>query len=123
MSRSRFRSGTGTWCARSTRRGWFRLRLAVADAGHGEGDGSHLSSHLKLDELLVVAQVDMLEMLETMTPLEFPSCRERLESGSGFQSCELRAVEFVLGHEQSAALGRYPEGSAHRARLAIRGEL
>ena len=66
---------------------------------------------------VVVAQIDVLE---TMTPLEFLSFRERLESGSGFQSFQFREVEFVLGHKQPAALGRYAEGSAHRARLERR---
>jgi tryptophan 2,3-dioxygenase len=43
---------------------------------------------------VVVAQIDVLE---TMTPLEFLSFRERLESGSGFQSFQFRELEFVLG--------------------------
>ena len=59
-------------------------------------------------------------MLETMTPLEFLSFRDRLESGSGFQSFQFREFEFALGHKQPAALERYPAGSAHRARLERR---
>jgi tryptophan 2,3-dioxygenase len=41
---------------------------------------------------VLVAQVDILE---TMTPLEFLSFRERLASGSGFQSVQFRELEFV----------------------------
>ena len=66
---------------------------------------------------VVVAQIDILE---TMTPLEFLSFRERLESGSGFQSFQFREVEFVLGMKHPGALARYPEGSEHRARLERR---
>jgi tryptophan 2,3-dioxygenase len=66
---------------------------------------------------VVVAQIDILE---TMTPLEFLSFRERLESGSGFQSFQFREVEFVLGLKHPSALGRYPEGSEHRRRLERR---
>jgi tryptophan 2,3-dioxygenase len=66
---------------------------------------------------VVVAQIDVLE---TMTPLEFLSFRDRLESGSGFQSFQFRELEFLLGAKDAAALERYPAGSAHRQRLERR---
>ncbi|MGH7731431.1 MAG: tryptophan 2,3-dioxygenase [Candidatus Eiseniibacteriota bacterium] len=66
---------------------------------------------------VVVAQIDVLE---TMTPLDFLSFRERLESGSGFQSFQFRELEFVLGMKDPAAVSRYPEGSEGRRRLASR---
>src|ERR1043166_7931641 len=56
---------------------------------------------------VVVAQIDVLE---TMTPLEFLSFRERLQSGSGFQSFQFREIEFVLGVKNASALARYPAG-------------
>jgi len=68
---------------------------------------------------VAVAQIDVLE---TMTPLEFLSFRERLESGSGFQSFQFREFEFALGHKQPSALERYPEGSDARRRLQARFE-
>jgi len=66
---------------------------------------------------VVVAQIDVLE---TMTPLEFLSFRERLESGSGFQSYQFRELEFVLGARNPAALDRYPAASGPRTRLERR---
>ena len=66
---------------------------------------------------VVVAQIDVLE---TMTPLEFLSFRERLEKGSGFQSYQFRELEFVLGLKSRAAVTRYPEGSEGRRRLEQR---
>jgi len=66
---------------------------------------------------VVVAQIDVLE---TMTPLEFLSFRERLESGSGFQSFQFRELEFVLGMKHPAALERYAAGSEPRRRLERR---
>ena len=66
---------------------------------------------------VVVAQIDVLE---TMTPLEFLSFRARLESGSGFQSFQFREIEFVLGAKNPAALNRYPAGSDPRKRLERR---
>jgi tryptophan 2,3-dioxygenase len=65
----------------------------------------------------MVAQIDILE---TMTPLEFLSFRDRLESGSGFQSYQFRELEFVLGRKNPAALERYPSDSAARAKLDAR---
>src|SRR4029077_8431338 len=50
---------------------------------------------------VLVAQIDILE---TMTPLEFLSFRDRLESGSGFQSYQFRELECTLGNKNPAAL-------------------
>ena len=44
----------------------------------------------------MVAQVDVLE---TMTPVQFLSFRKFLDSSSGFQSWQFRAFEFVLGRK------------------------
>jgi tryptophan 2,3-dioxygenase len=46
-----------------------------------------------------VAQVDVLE---TMTPLQFKSFRSRLSSASGFQSAQFRELEAVLGRRDRA---------------------
>src|SRR5438067_13769441 len=66
---------------------------------------------------VLVAQVDILE---TMTPLEFLSFRTRLESGSGFQSAQFRELELALGQKRRSAVDHYPEGSAERERLERR---
>jgi tryptophan 2,3-dioxygenase len=66
---------------------------------------------------VAVAQIDVLE---TITPLDFLSFRERLESGSGFQSFQFREIEFVLGAKNAAALDRTDAGSEHRQRLERR---
>ena len=66
---------------------------------------------------MLVAQVDILE---TMTPLEFLSFRARLESGSGFQSFQFRELEFALGVQDPPALDRYPPDSDGRRRLEQR---
>src|SRR5712691_9454425 len=66
---------------------------------------------------VLVAQLDILE---TMTPLEFLSFRARLESGSGFQSFQFRELEFVLGKKAREAIDRYPGDSPQRRRLEAR---
>jgi tryptophan 2,3-dioxygenase len=64
--------------------------------------------------------VHQIDILETMTPLEFLSFRERLESGSGFQSVQFRELEFLLGNKRPEAMKRYEEGTPARARLERR---
>ncbi len=66
---------------------------------------------------VLVAQVDILE---TMTPLEFLGFRERLEAGSGFQSAQFRELEFVLGQKRTTAVQQFAPGSPERTRLEQR---
>ncbi len=66
---------------------------------------------------VLVAQLDILE---TMTPLDFLSFRERLEAGSGFQSYQFRVLEFLMGHKTREAVDRFAEGSAARRDLEKR---
>ena len=66
---------------------------------------------------VLVAQIDILE---TMTPLGFLAFRDRLDTGSGFQSFQFRELEFALGIKNAAALERYPQGSEHRRRVEHR---
>lgn len=54
----------------------------------------------------VVGQIDILE---TMTPLEFNSFRSYLETSSGFQSVQFREMEFVLGYKRQSILKHIPE--------------
>jgi len=65
----------------------------------------------------LVAQIDVLE---TITPLSFLAFRDRLESGSGFQSHQFREIEFVMGKKGRPSFERYPEGSAQRQRVETR---
>lgn len=46
--------------------------------------------------------VSQLDILETMTPLQFNSFRARLSSASGFQSAQFRELEAVLGRRDQA---------------------
>jgi tryptophan 2,3-dioxygenase len=66
---------------------------------------------------VLVAQVDILE---TMTPLEFLTFRNRLAAASGFQSDQFRQIEFVLGSKSRASIERFGEGTRARAALEAR---
>jgi tryptophan 2,3-dioxygenase len=102
---------------------WFKQVLHEVDylqrlLARNEGDrAKHTLKRILTILKVMVAQIDILE---TMTPLEFLSFRDRLESGSGFQSHQFRELEFALGHKEPKALERYPEGSAARGRLVGR---
>ena len=85
------------------------VQLALED---GDTDRAlHLLNRVLKILKTLVAQVDVLE---TMTPLQFLSFRDRLDSASGFESAGFRALEAMLGaRDRSAVLGQ-PEGSAAR---------
>jgi tryptophan 2,3-dioxygenase len=81
-------------------------------------DDAHRAQHtLKRILTILKVLVAQLDILETMTPLEFQSFRNRLEAASGFQSDQFRQLEFVLGVKSRKAIDRFPEGS--RARQAL----
>ncbi len=78
----------------------------------------HRAQHtLKRILTILKVLVAQLDILETMTPLEFQSFRARLEAASGFQSDQFRQLEFVLGNKSKAAIERFAAGS--RARTAL----
>jgi tryptophan 2,3-dioxygenase len=84
-------------------------------------DESHRAQHtLKRILTILKVLVAQLDILETMTPLEFLSFRSRLEAASGFQSDQFRQIEFMLGAKGRQALARFPEGSRARSALERR---
>src|SRR5690349_22862101 len=66
---------------------------------------------------VLVAQLDILE---TMTPLEFQSFRARLEAASGFQSDQFRQIEFILGAKTRSFVSRFSRDSRAGRALARR---
>lgn len=99
---------------------WFKELLHELDrvAALLTADESHRAQHtLKRVLTILKVMVAQLDILETMTPLEFLTFRERLEAASGFQSDQFRQIEFVLGRKSESALARFPAGS--RARTAL----
>src|SRR3954453_23124618 len=86
-----------------------------------EGDEPHRAQHtLKRILTILKVMVAQLDILETMTPLEFLSFRERLDAASGFQSDQFRQIEFLLGVKFERAVQRIEDGSRARAALERR---
>jgi tryptophan 2,3-dioxygenase len=83
-------------------------------------DASRVQHTMKRILTILKVLVAQLDILETMTPLEFLSFRERLEAASGFQSDQFRQLEFALGRKSQAAINRFPEGSRARSALEQR---
>lgn len=87
-----------------------QARLEAGDTSHVLHTAKRILTILKT----VVAQVDVLE---TMTPSQFLSFRDRLEAASGFQSAQFRELEALMGRRDPVMLRPYAEGSAERGRI------
>jgi tryptophan 2,3-dioxygenase len=102
---------------------WFKEVLHELDRVRQllTADDTHRAQHtLKRILTILKVLVAQLDILETMTPLEFQSFGERLEAASGFQSDQFRQIEFVLGAKNDKAIRRFPDGSRARAALERR---
>jgi tryptophan 2,3-dioxygenase len=84
--------------------GYLQARLEAGDTAHVLSTSRRILTILKT----VVAQIDVLE---TMTPRQFTSFRDRLAASSGFQSVQFRALETVLGRRDE----RSTAGASERA--------
>jgi tryptophan 2,3-dioxygenase len=90
---------------------YLQRRLEMGDSSRALGTLKRVLTILKT----VVAQIDVLE---TMTPRQFTTFRDRLDAASGFQSAQFRELEAVLGSRDRGAADRYPPESAARERIA-----
>lgn len=103
---------------------WFKQLLHELDYAVRllrEDDGQRVLHTLKRILTILKVQVSQVDILETMTPLEFLTFRERLEAASGFQSDQFRQMEFVLGLKRPEVVDRFPQGS--RAQEALERRL
>lgn len=86
---------------------WFKQLLHECEALQValEDGNSHRSLAL-LGRIRTIMKtcVAQLDILETMTPLQFNSFRGRLSSASGFQSAQFRQLEAVLGRRDQAGV-------------------
>jgi tryptophan 2,3-dioxygenase len=102
---------------------WFKELLHELDrvAALLRSDEPHRAQHtLKRILTILKVLVAQLDILETMTPLEFLSFRSRLEAASGFQSDQFRQIEFVLGAKRHEGVARFAAGSRGRVALERR---
>ena len=87
---------------------WFKQILHEAQAlqvALEAGDASRALALMGRIRTIVKTCVAQVDVLETMTPLQFQSFRSRLSSASGFQSAQFRELEAVLGRRDKAGEG------------------
>jgi tryptophan 2,3-dioxygenase len=82
------------------------------------GDSSRVLGTLKRVLTILKTVVAQIDVLETMTPRQFTTFRDRLDAASGFQSAQFRELEAVLGRRDAGTVDRYPPGSGARQRIA-----
>ncbi|MEY2945854.1 MAG: hypothetical protein RL243_614 [Actinomycetota bacterium] len=110
---------------------WFKQILHEVTALQPalEAGNTHRSlALLKRVRTIMKTLVSQVDILETMTPLQFNSFRARLRASSGFQSAQFREFEAILGRrdqaganaDKSTGMGMAEhliEGSPARARV------
>ena len=91
---------------------WFKQLLhefqAAAKAMEA-GDSHYALALLGRIRTIMKVCVTQVDILETMTPLQFNAFRGYLASSSGFQSAQFRKVEAILGRRDSKMAGHLPE--------------
>lgn len=104
---------------------WFRLLLHETDHLVSFLDAGSMSRALKVLKRQIAIMdllVDQIELLATLTPVEFGGFRDKLKPASGFQSVQYREMEFAYGNKDPFFLqffaGRTRELTQLEGRLA-----
>jgi tryptophan 2,3-dioxygenase len=99
---------------------WFKQvlhELAYLEASFLQADTSTVLTVFKRILTILKTLVAQVDVLETMTPIDFASFRSRLESASGFQSLQFRLIEIKLGKRDPRLVKYFAGDAATRAVL------
>lgn len=99
---------------------WFKTLLhELSYAGRSLHAGASHAALATLGRIRTILKtlVSQVDILETMTPLQFGTFRSRLDAASGFQSAQFRELEIVLGRRDRSILASFADDSVERARL------
>ena len=99
---------------------WFKQllhELAHLQVRLDSGDTPHAIRTLRRVLTILKVAVAQIDVLETMSPRQFATFRDRLDASSGFQSWQFREIEAVLGRRDHAVFEHYPEGSDARSSI------
>ncbi len=102
---------------------WFKQLLHELDYVVAAMFANNLATarlHMKRVLKILKTLVGQVDILETMTPAEFASFREFLDTASGFQSAQFRELEFMLGIKDRVQLDWFsgPERDCLERRFA-----
>ena len=86
---------------------WFKLLLrslrlarnSLSTPEVPEEQIPHVVHHLRRVSAILQTSVDQFRVMETLTPQDFLSFRDKLTPASGFQSFQMREIEIVMGLE------------------------
>lgn len=99
---------------------WFKLLLyefAHLQRQLIQGETTHTLHTLRRAVSILTAVVSPTGVLETLTPRQFNSFRDKLGQGSGAQSAQFREIEAVLGRRDRHMYEYFAAGSEERARI------
>jgi tryptophan 2,3-dioxygenase len=102
---------------------WFKLLLHELDKIRRDFTANDLFGAIatfKRARTVMKTVVGQLDILETMTPMSFAAFRSRLETASGFQSAQFRALEFVVGQKRADLLKGFESRPAEHVALVRR---
>ncbi|GAB4580454.1 MAG: tryptophan 2,3-dioxygenase family protein [Anaerolineales bacterium] len=102
---------------------WFKEMLHEMDFLCGRlAANDHWRALHTFRRILTILKVAVrqIDILETMTPVEFLTFRHRLDSASGFQSFQFREVEFALGYKRRGIFQFYEDDPVALAHLEKR---
>lgn len=102
---------------------WFKQMLHEFKKLRGDLEKGQTWTSLKtMDRVLTILKtmVAQVDILETMTPLEFNSFRGFLDEASGFQSIQFREIEILCGLRSSHMLTAHHEYPQYVQRLKAR---
>lgn len=104
---------------------WFKQLMHETDLlvrGFRAGSMSRVLKVIKRINAILSCLCDQIQLLHTLTPAEFAGFRERLGTGSGFQSVQFREMEFAYGIREDFFLQFFENDSAAHARLKARAD-
>ena len=90
---------------------WFKQiihEFTQAQRALESGDTHYALALLGRIRTIMKVCVTQVDILETMTPLQFNAFRSYLSSSSGFQSAQFRKVEALLGRRDNRMAGHLP---------------
>ena len=102
---------------------WFKQVLHELDRliTHLDRDALNRGGHqLRRVRRIFKTMIGQIDILETMTPLEFLSFRKFLDESSGFQSLQFRELECLLGITDTFDLAWFASDPSGQARLERR---
>jgi tryptophan 2,3-dioxygenase len=83
-----------------------------------QGQGPRAGQTIRRILTILRTIVTQLDILETLTPVQYTGFRSRLDTASGFQSGQFRQFEAMIGRRDEAMLTAYEPGSDEHERIA-----